>query len=364
MKKLLIILFSSILIHSCKHEKYYDIKGIWEFDNDYEYKQNNENDGLIFIEERNSPYYKIGEDTIEVIHPYYEDKEWYNRGLKKYKTYEIKRNEIWINDALSKKSKLNYTIDSITPNFIYLIDLKHQKLRLKKREDKVDFDELIFSPISYNSGFAPLYQIKKNGDIHYYNFQYYENKILDSVTHVNPKTIEFLFKSYRDSDLYYQPNKLFPKYSVSDGGGVELLFVKDNIINKSMLNNNTSGSQAIEEAIYYTKNLIDQLDFKKGNKEFKVPFFVIDTIENRNSNNSISLTRTESKFIYLLANSAKPSKGCDCIKNLKSYRNNEEHHIEKLSAGKDCIELIMKNKKTYRYQLGDDFFYNSYLNAY
>ena len=363
MKTLLIILFASILIHSCKQGQDFDIKGIWEFDKDYEYKQNNKNDGLIFIVERNLPYYKIGEDTIEVIHPYYEDKEWYTRGIKKYKTYEIKGNEIWINDALSKKPKLNYTIYSITANFIYLKDLKHQKLRLKKREDKLEFDEIVFSPINYYSGFAPLYQIKKNGDIHYYNFQYYDNKILDSVAHVNPKTIEFLFKSYRDSDLYRQPNRSFPKYSVSDGGGVELIFVKDNIINKSMQNNNASGNQAIEEAIYYTNNLIDQLDFKKDNKEFKVPLFKIDIIENRKSKNSISLTRTESKFINLLANSSQATANCNCTTDLKSSYN-KEHNIEKLSAGSDCIELIMKDKKAYRYQLGNEFFINSYFNGY
>ena len=365
MKNLILGLFSLFLFISCSQKSEYNLEGDWEIDQQYTLDIKNSDDIYIELNEFQPSYFKIYNDTIEVINPNSEEKDWFKDGLKSYKNYKIQKNEIWIKDAITKEFQLNYYIDSITTNYVYLRDHQNERLRFTSPHRKIEFDEMIFSPISYFSGYAPIYHIKRNGEINFYNFNYNDGEIIDSIAKARTQDVEFIFKIYQKADLYYQPNSTQPKLPVMDGGGIELLFLKDKVIKKSIENDNNSRNPIMEEAIYYTQKLIEQLNFNKGNTKFKVPLFHIDQMKYRKSNYTLNLNQTESKYIYLLTNQSKNTSPCYCNKDL-IYNSNYSYDfkIKSLAANNNCIELIKSNGNALQYNFGFDFFNYSSFNGH
>ncbi len=279
--------------------------------------------------------------------------------MKTFELYKLKGNEVWILDATSKIYLKKYYLDSVTDHFIYYRDLENNKKRLKSPYKDVDFDEIVFSSIGFTTGSVDYYTINKNGIIN----KYITNKKLENHQgKLTKQEVDFLFKKYQDSQLYYLPNTTTPQRPVMDGGAIELLFTKNNIINKSILNENNSGNPKTEEAIYYTRKAIEKAEFKLTNNSYPIPFFNVESYTYLNNDIERDLTDIESNYLYFLLNKAKETKKFDreYKLTLNDYRTKE---INSMFANDSCIEINYKNGKTTYYNLGVKFFIYSNFNS-
>lgn len=365
MRKSIYFLFLILFIISCEEKAQFNIEGDWTYDTQYDIEQENiklkKNETYLEIPLfRGLNYFKIYDSTIEYISSGNdEDFSFFKRDLKTFKFYKIKGNEVWTLDATSKIYQKKYYLDSVTDHFIYYRDLENNKKRLKSPYKDVDFDEIVFSSISFMTGFVDYYTINKNGIIN----KFVTNKKLENYQGKLTKgEVDFLFQKYHDSQLYYQPNTTTPQLPIMDGGGIELLFIKNNIINKSILNENDSGNPKIEEAIYYTHKAIDKVEFKQTNNSYSIPFFNVESYTYLKSEIERYLTDIESNYIYFLLNKAKETNKFDrkYKLTLNDYRTKE---INSMFANDSCIEINYKNGKATYYDLGVKFFAYSHFNS-
>ncbi|WP_282630948.1 hypothetical protein [Empedobacter sedimenti] len=363
MRKKIYFLFLVLFILSCEEKPQFNIEGDWTYDNQYNIEQENnklKKDDVYIDVSWGLNYFKIYDNTIEYISSGNdEDFSFFKRDLKTFKLYKLKGNEVWILDATSKIYQKKYYLDSITDYFIYYRDLENNKKRLKSPYKNIDFDEIVFSSIGYTTGFVDYYTINKNGIVN----KFITNKILENHQgKLTKEEVDFLFQKYQDTQLYYQPNTTTPQISIKDGGGIELLFTKNNIINKSILNENDSGNPKIEEAIYYTRKAIEKAEFKLTNNSYPIPFFNVESYTYLKSDIERNLTDIESNYLYFLLNKAKETNKFDrkYKLNLNEYRTEE---IKSMFADDSCIEINYKNGKTTYYDLGVKFFAYSHFNS-
>ena len=87
---------SFILFICCSQKSEYNIEGDWEFDQQYAVDIKNSDDIYIELNEFQNSYFKIYNDTIEVINPDSDEKGWFKDGLKSYKNYKIQKTHLWL----------------------------------------------------------------------------------------------------------------------------------------------------------------------------------------------------------------------------------------------------------------------------